>query len=468
MATEVAPRAQRVGGVEVAPGRAAVVSIGLDEATAVGAWVAVGRAPGPRVTVVANLHGCEVASTLAARALIAELDPAALTGTLVVVPVLRPGNRFTRPGRVVPALPLPGDAGGKRRGRLAFALYSDLVVGAEAVIVLGSPLPGRRCLLYARVCPDDTRARALAVASGARAIVPAADGSLVAVAGQARRTTIGLVAGGDSGVGSAGQILLAACRRALAIVLPGLVGRVGRASGAPGTVVHDLVRVLAPADGVLVETVEPGALVGKGHVLARIEGPLPGRAVAVRAPARGLVLEAPDRPVTRKGAVLFLVGAVRDAKNPKAARPGPPAEAKLRVGWLESISLPDLGLGRVPAKIDTGARTSALHVIASRTVGTAPGPSRRPILELTLAVGGSSRRRLRVRVPVKEFIEVRDTSGRTERRPVIETTLELGPLRKRIRVTLTDRGDMRCPMLVGRTALGHEVVVDPLAHHLLG
>ena len=73
-----------------------------------------------------------------------------------------------------------------------------------------------------------------------------------------------------------------------------------------------------------------------------------------------------------------------------------------------------------------------------------------------------------VRAPVKEFIEVRDTSGRRERRPVIETTLEIGPVRRRIQITLTDRGDMRCPMLVGRTALGAGVVVDPSARYLLG
>jgi hypothetical protein len=73
-----------------------------------------------------------------------------------------------------------------------------------------------------------------------------------------------------------------------------------------------------------------------------------------------------------------------------------------------------------------------------------------------------------VRAPVKEYIEVRDTSGRLERRPVIETTLALGPLRRRIRITLTDRGDMQCPMLVGRTALAGGVVVDPSARYVLG
>jgi hypothetical protein len=170
--------------------------------------------------------------------------------------------------------------------------------------------------------------------------------------------------------------------------------------------------------------------------------------------------------------VLFSIGRLEGEgkKGPRATplRLGPDASSKLRAGWLERVSLPDLGIAGVPAKIDTGARTSALHVISSRVIGNGAGPSRRPILEITLAPGGSARRKQVVRAPVREFLEVRDTSGRIERRPVIETTLELGPLRRRIRLTLTDRGDMRCPMLVGRTALGSGVVVDPSARNLLG
>ena len=63
---------------------------------------------------------------------------------------------------------------------------------------------------------------------------------------------------------------------------------------------------------------------------------------------------------------------------------------------------------------------------------------------------------------------VRDTSGRTERRPVIETALKLGPIERRIAVTLTNRGDMLFPALIGRTALGPGVVVDPSRRYLLG
>jgi hypothetical protein len=223
---------------------------------------------------------------------------------------------------------------------------------------------------------------------------------------------------------------------------------------------------------VLDETVEPGAFVSEGAVLARVGGAVLGSSKEVTAPVSGIVLEAPATPAVRRGAVLFVLGAGPRAPGRRAplaavGRPGPEPGGKLRVGWIEHVSLPDLGITGLPAKIDTGARTSALHVIARRVIAAGAGPSRRPILELTLPAGGGSRRRLIVRAPVKEQVTVRDTSGRQESRPVIETRLEMGPLRRRIRLTLTDRGDMQFPMLVGRTALGGAVVVDPGARDLV-
>src|SRR3954468_9029633 len=153
MAARLAPRSQRVGGVEVTPGRSASVQLGRLGAAGPGvsAWVGVGNTAGPRISVVAALHGYEVAATLAARALVREIDLASLQGTLVVVPVFRPGDRFSRLHGRAPALAFPGDAGGRRRQRLAFRLHADVVVNADYVIALGAPRPGRRGLLVAEV-----------------------------------------------------------------------------------------------------------------------------------------------------------------------------------------------------------------------------------------------------------------------------------------------------------------------------
>jgi hypothetical protein len=131
----------------------------------------------------------------------------------------------------------------------------------------------------------------------------------------------------------------------------------------------------------------------------------------------------------------------------------------MELGWCERVQLPELGV-RLPAKIDTGARTSALHVTGMKRLG----PS---LLEVGIPTG-HNRKVTRVRVEVLEWTLVRDSGGHAERRPVVETLLKLGSLERRVRVSLTDRGDMRFPMLVGRTALTAEVRVRPTRRFLLG
>jgi hypothetical protein len=200
--------------------------------------------------------------------------------------------------------------------------------------------------------------------------------------------------------------------------------------------------------------------------------------VPIKAPVDALVVEAPGRNATRRGTAVFVLAPV--PPGTKRARAGapvgesngvahrPPEPHKMRAGWVEHVTLPDLAIPRLKAKLDTGARTSALHVTRMRTIDTAGGPQGRPILDLTVPGGGRGRKPHRVRAAVRGYVVVRDTSGREERRPVIETALRLGPLKKRIAVTLTNRGDMLFPMLIGRTALGAGVVVDPTRRYLLG
>lgn len=155
--------------------------------------------------------------------------------------------------------------------------------------------------------------------------------------------------------------------------------------------------------------------------------------------------------------------------------PGPEGEAprslrrkrriKLVLGWVERVSLPRLGLWDLDAKVDTGARTSALHVAAVRPLAK-PDRNGRTLVEVLLpSVHGAPARTVRLRVT--EYVEIRDTSGRCERRPVVETVILLGPLRRRVRLSLTNRGDMVYPMLVGRTAL-RGVLVDPTSRRRAG
>jgi predicted deacylase len=492
MPVELPARGVRVGGVSVAPGEARPVRIPLAPRRAKGgapgaggavadrgvpAWAVVGTRPGPRVGVVAAVHGVETTAARAAARLAASLDPAALAGSVVVVPVLRPGGRLVA-GRAASLLPFPGDAAGKRAQRDAFLLFSDVVVGAQALIVLGAPRRGRRGLVIARGRLDDPRVRRLAMQSGAAALLPARGDGLLAAAAAVQVVALELSAAGVSADAAAAEPLVRSARAlltALGVLAESEPASRGEPARVSPTAPRRALRVRAPADGFLEAPAAPGTAVRARAVLGRVEPVLPGPPVALAAPSGGVVIEAAPPGFVRAGATLFAVvpapasrpargnGDVRDRTLEAAAIDG-----KRRVGWVEHVALPRLEIRRLKAKIDTGARTSALHVLKMRTIDTAGGPNRRPILEITVPAGRRGDRPRVVRVTVRGFAMVRDTSGRTERRPVIETALKLGPFERRITLTLTDRGDMLFPMLVGRTALGPGVVVDPSRRYLLG
>ncbi len=504
MPVELPARGVRIGGVTVAPGEARAVVIPLAASrTAKGgdrgvpAWVVVGRKPGPRVGVVAALRAGEITAARAARRLAEDLEPDGMAGSVVVVPVLRPRGRLASAARSA-RLSFPGQASGDRASRDAFALFSDVVIGAQALIILAGPRRGRRGPVVARGRLADPRVRRLALQSGARVILAATPrpGELLAAATAAHVIGLELVAaeGGtaegetaegetaegetvDRPVVSTVHSLAQAARASLAAlgVLPTPPGP-SPAIPLPAVAARTL-RVRAPADGFLEPSVVPGGAVRARAVLGRLSPLLPGVAAPLVTPADGMVIEvAPPGPV-RAGAALFSIVPMswaaarrREAvrRMPGATGGRPEGDGKTRVGWVEHVSLPGLDVQRLKAKIDTGARTSALHVTRMRTVDTDGGPHRRPILEIAVPGGGRGRRPRLVRAVVRRFVVVRDTSGRTERRPVIETALKLGPIERRIAVTLTNRGDMLFPMLVGRTALGPGVVVDPSRPYLFG
>jgi predicted deacylase len=492
MRAELPVRGIRVGGVTVGPGEARAIALplaarratdGVAAARAIPVWVVVGAKAGPRVSVVAALRGVETSAARAAIELAAGLDPAALHGSVVVVPVLRPEGRLSRRGRTLAAWRFPGDAGGKRAERDAFAVFSDVVVGAQALLVLGAPRRGRRGVVVARGRVADPRVKRLALGSGAVAVVapPAKPGGLLAAAAAAQIPVLELSAEGEAGDPAPVAALARATRAALdALGLfgkdPGDAGRApGVAAEPPATtplVVERPVYLEAPGDGFLEAPAAPGTIARARAQLGLLAPGLPGSAVKLESPIDGLVIEAAAAGPVRSGATLFgLVPLSRPSARRLARAPAGAgavdADGKTRVGWVEEVTLPGLGIERLKAKIDTGARTSALHVARMRTVDTTGGPHRRPILEITVPGGGRGQRAAVVRAAVREFTSVRDTSGRTERRPVIETVLRLGPIKRRIAVTLTNRGDMLFPMLIGRTALGPGIVVDPARRYLL-
>lgn len=134
------------------------------------------------------------------------------------------------------------------------------------------------------------------------------------------------------------------------------------------------------------------------------------------------------------------------------SRPGDPLSA---IGWRELVSLPDLGLRSVPAKIDTGARTSSLHAV---------------ILDRYMK-GGQENVRFAVdfeQQHVRQVCEavavdwrgITSSNGETQLRLIIKTPLVIGRRRFRVEISLADRSDMKFPMLIGRSALRRRFVVD--------
>jgi hypothetical protein len=393
----------------------------------VSAWVVRGNEPGPVLWLWAPGGDADPSMAQALGELRDRLDPQRLAGA---VGLLIDG----------PAPPLP-------REQYSFAPMVRAICDGAAGVIFCTSLPaGFESAPHIALDLGDRAARKLAHAMGAAFVAP-----------PAVTPRVELPAPSLSWIDGEAERLSRPVVTRTAAALRSLLGHLEITDDLPEqpavrVVLKSVVTVDAPGAGMVEPAVAPGGLVRAGEPAAWFGEPGLLRRRALPAPSTGVVLFVRSGRVT-PGPVIG-IGKLQRALPKLASASEPPS---LEVGWCERVELPEWGL-RLKAKIDTGARTSAVHVAAMKRVS----PS---VLDVFIPVARG--RTSKHRVEVLEWTQVRDSGGHAEKRPVVETLLKLGPVTRKVRVSLTDRGDMKFPMLVGRTALGPEARVHPTRRFLL-
>lgn len=140
-----------------------------------------------------------------------------------------------------------------------------------------------------------------------------------------------------------------------------------------------------------------------------------------------------------------------------ASRPEPAI-----VGWRELVGLPDLVSARIPAKIDTGARTSSLHATEIERFDRDGQRWVRFLIDL----GEGRSEPVICEVPRADRRIITSSNGDGHERFIIKTALTLGSHTFRAEFSLADRSDMKFPILIGRTALRRRFLVEPSRSYL--
>jgi hypothetical protein len=149
------------------------------------------------------------------------------------------------------------------------------------------------------------------------------------------------------------------------------------------------------------------------------------------------------------------------AGKPRSKFPSP----RIMLGWREWLALPQLGIAGIRAKVDTGARSSSLHVREQQLFER----DGRKMVRFLLEHGVDDALHGYLEAEVIDQRDVTDSGGHRETRAFVRTRLQLsGGIGWPIEINLTERRNMAFPMLLGRSAIRRRCLVDPARSWLLG
>jgi len=142
-------------------------------------------------------------------------------------------------------------------------------------------------------------------------------------------------------------------------------------------------------------------------------------------------------------------------------RPPTPDPDRLLIGWREYVSLPEWGIRHLPAKTDTGAKTSVIDAYDIQEL-----PDGR--VKFTVVISRKHpEHRVDIVAPISRRSTVKSSTGHTHVRLFVTTQLKIGPVVKPIEISLISRHKMKYRMLIGRAALSGDFTVDPTRARVL-
>jgi predicted deacylase len=282
-----------------------------------------GARPGPRLTVIAGVHGCEYSSMAGLRGFVRDLDPERLSGTVVAVPVLNLPSFWARTPFVVPDdgknlnRCFPGDPAGTLAERLAHDVFTQLIVGSDALVDMhaGDQVEALEPFALYDAGPQEAKSLALATAYGVGYVIRQDAGPDRAVSGSsssaAAAAGIPAIIAEAGGCGLVTPEAVAAHRRGLGGVLAAL-GMQATADPTPAEPVF-LERFLwlrCARGGWWTSEVEPGQRVSTGELLGTVTSLDGGEVIeSIHAPAAGIPMFITTSPAVQDDGLLLGLGA---------------------------------------------------------------------------------------------------------------------------------------------------------------